>query len=244
KRNFSDRNFKERLKELKDIEAEEEKKEAASSTPAASAAFDKATAKFVGRYWIRLLFNDAKKERWFELYVASRDLSKPAINNFLESFKIGQQTEGIEIGKGAPANFGDASETVEQKAVEQKTVEQKPKINPGGGEGNGDDGGSPNANVGDGQNKNVISEPIIIVFKPRANYTDAARQSNIQGTVRLRVTFLANGGIGSVGVISALSHGLTEQAMAAAKNLFFLPARRNGVKHSITKVVEYQFSLY
>lgn len=225
-RKFSEKNFAERLKEIRN--SEEEKKELNL------AADDKATAKFVGKYWIRQLFNDPKNNRWFELYVASRDLTKPAVNNFLESMKIGQQTEGIKIGSGAPANYGDAP------GAEQQT--QAAKINPGDGGGSGSKYDT--SGVGDGQNPDVISDPLILVFKPRANYTDAARQSDVQGTVRLRVTFLANGGIGSIAVVSPLSNGLTEQAMLAAKKIFFLPARRNNVKYSMTKIVEYSFKLY
>jgi hypothetical protein len=56
-----------------------------------------------------------------------------------------------------------------------------------------------------------------IFIKPRPNYTDAARQNQVEGKVRLRVNFLATGKIGSVSPIISLPDGLTEQAMAAAR---------------------------
>jgi TonB family protein len=62
--------------------------------------------------------------------------------------------------------------------------------------------------------------------------------------VRLRVTFLASGQIGSVSPVSGLSYGLTEQAIAAAKQIRFEPAKVNGVPQTVTKQIEYSFSIY
>ena len=96
-------------------------------------------------------------------------------------------------------------------------------------------------------NKNSKKEDsigILLIHKPRANYTEAARQSQIQGTVTLRVAFLSNGGIGSVSPVNALPNGLTEQAIAAAKKIVFIPARKNGTTISITKIVQYSFTIY
>ncbi|HEX8367542.1 MAG TPA: energy transducer TonB [Pyrinomonadaceae bacterium] len=88
------------------------------------------------------------------------------------------------------------------------------------------------------------TEGVKIISKPRANYTDAARTNNIQGVVRVRVTFLANGTIGSISPVSNLGYGLTEQALAAARSIRFEPAKKGGVPYSVTKVVEYTFTLY
>lgn len=83
-----------------------------------------------------------------------------------------------------------------------------------------------------------------IVSKPRAIYTDAARQNQIQGKVRLRVTFLASGQIGDVSPISNLPDGLTEQAITAAKQIKFKPEIRNGKPIPAIKIVEYNFTIY
>jgi TonB family protein len=85
---------------------------------------------------------------------------------------------------------------------------------------------------------------LLIKGKPRPGYTDAAREKNTQGTVILKVTFLANGGIGTVSVVKELPNGLTEQAVYAANRLSFLPARRDGVPITVIKQVEYSFSVY
>jgi TonB family protein len=83
-----------------------------------------------------------------------------------------------------------------------------------------------------------------IVSKPRANYTDTARQNQVQGTVTLRVTFLANGQIGSISPVSGLPYGLTEQAIAAARSIRFEPQMVNGNPVAVTKQVQYSFTIY
>lgn len=88
------------------------------------------------------------------------------------------------------------------------------------------------------------TEAIKITSKPRANYTDAARQNQVQGTVTLRVTFNANGSIGSISTVSGLPNGLTEQAIAAARGMRFEPAKKGGVPYTVTKQVQYNFTLY
>ncbi len=83
-----------------------------------------------------------------------------------------------------------------------------------------------------------------IISKPRANYTNEARTNSVQGKVVLRVTFSANREIGSISVISGLPDGLTEQAINAAKGIEFKPATRGDVPYSVTKPVEYTFTIY
>lgn len=123
----------------------------------------------------------------------------------------------------------------------------------GSGSGNGLGNGNGNG-IGDGDESgpNIvkvvkpvgISKGVNITSKPRANYTDAARQNQVQGTVTLRVTFNANGSIGSISAISGLPNGLTEQAIAAARQIRFEPAMKNGVPVSVTKQVQYSFTIY
>jgi TonB family protein len=86
--------------------------------------------------------------------------------------------------------------------------------------------------------------PLFIKAKPRAQYTDLAREQNIQGTVILRVTFSKDSSIGNIQVVQGLGYGLTEQAIAAAKQIVFQPKQINGIPVSVTKIVEYNFSIY
>lgn len=85
---------------------------------------------------------------------------------------------------------------------------------------------------------------LLITFKPRASYTDSARSKEIQGTVTLKVTFLANGEIGKIRVVAGLPNGLSEQAIAAAKNMRFEPAKKNNIPYTVTKQLQYNFTIY
>ena len=125
----------------------------------------------------------------------------------------------------------------------------------GAGSGNGSGYGNGNGNgngdgTGDGTSgpppvlPRGVTQGIKIISKPRPGYTDSARQANIQGTVILRVTFLGSGQIGSISPVKGLGNGLTEQAIAAARRISFEPAKTNGVGQTVTKQIEYTFSIY
>ena len=83
-----------------------------------------------------------------------------------------------------------------------------------------------------------------LLSKPSPSYTDAARQNNVQGKVVLRVIFSADGSVGSVTPMSGLPYGLTERAIAAARQIKFQPAMKDGRAVSVSMLVEYNFSVY
>lgn len=83
-----------------------------------------------------------------------------------------------------------------------------------------------------------------ILSKPRALYTDSARKNSIEGAVRLKVTLLASGDVGSITPVFSLSEGLTEQAIAAARKIKFTPKMVNGAPVSVIVTIEYVFTLY
>lgn len=85
---------------------------------------------------------------------------------------------------------------------------------------------------------------IKILTKPRPAYTDAARQSGIQGVIRLLVGFSSDGVIKHVMVLKPLSHGLNEQAVRAVREIKFEPATKYGKPVSVVKQIEYSFSIY
>jgi TonB family protein len=116
----------------------------------------------------------------------------------------------------------------------------------GGGFGNGNGNGTGNGEDGSAPPPRAVGESagLKIISKPKATFTNEARQANFTGTVMLRVTFLANGSIGGVSAIKGAPYGLTEQAIAAAHNIRFEPAKVNGVPQTVTKSVEYSFTLY
>lgn len=99
--------------------------------------------------------------------------------------------------------------------------------------------------TGNGLSSSTTQNKALALFsKPRANYTDYARFYQIQGSVQLRVTFLANGTIGAVTPVTKLPFGLTNTAIAAAKQITFEPAKKDGVATTVVKQVIYSFTLY
>ena len=80
-----------------------------------------------------------------------------------------------------------------------------------------------------------------ILSKPNPRYPD--RIICVQGTVRLKVDFLASGEIGRVFPVTQLPP-LTESAIEAAKKIKFIPKRVNGKNVSIVKIIEYRFGIY
>ncbi|HEY0047853.1 MAG TPA: energy transducer TonB [Pyrinomonadaceae bacterium] len=92
-------------------------------------------------------------------------------------------------------------------------------------------------------------KPLKILSKPAANYTNAARANNIQGRVRVKVTFMANGKIGKVSDEpqnheDVKKSGLVKAAIEAAKKIRFEPAIKNGKPVTAVKIIEYTFTLY
>ncbi|MDQ4123011.1 MAG: energy transducer TonB [Acidobacteriota bacterium] len=90
----------------------------------------------------------------------------------------------------------------------------------------------------------MVSEPLKILSQPRPGYTEEARKNNVQGTVRVRVTFSASGQVTGVSAVTSLPNGLTEKAIAAARQISFVPAKKNGQPVAVTKVIEYRFTMY
>ncbi len=84
----------------------------------------------------------------------------------------------------------------------------------------------------------------VIHEQPRAPYTSAARQNGVEGTVKLSVTLLATGKVGNVSPQTYLPHGLTQQAVNAAKGIKFTPRTINGKPVNVTVTIEYRYTLY
>jgi hypothetical protein len=55
---------------------------------------------------------------------------------------------------------------------------------------------------------------------------------------------LASGQVGSITPVTRLPHGLTEQAIAAARRINFTPKKVNGVSQSVIVTLEYGFNIY
>jgi len=89
-----------------------------------------------------------------------------------------------------------------------------------------------------------VTAPLLVTFQPKAAYTDEARENNVQGSVRLKITLLASGRVGSIIPVTELPYGLTERAIAAARQIRFEPKTVNGVPVSVVITREYTFTIY
>ena len=72
------------------------------------------------------------------------------------------------------------------------------------------------------------TSPVEITFKPKPDYTDEGRKQKINGEVRLEVLFKSDGRVVVTKVLSGLGYGLDEQAVKAAQQIKFKPAKREG----------------
>ena len=85
--------------------------------------------------------------------------------------------------------------------------------------------------------------PVEILFKPKPDYTQEARQQKIEGEVLVRVMFTAAGEVRVLEVTRGLGHGLDESALRAAQQIKFKPAQRDGQPVDSTATVHIVFQL-
>jgi TonB family protein len=85
--------------------------------------------------------------------------------------------------------------------------------------------------------------PIVILDKPRPEYTAEGRSLRIEGDVVLDLVFLANGSIQMNRVVSGLGHGLDESAVKAAQQIKFKPAKRESEPVDFPARVRIEFRL-
>lgn len=161
-------------------------------------------------------FNDFENDKWVELGITHRADVKPNEERFIKSLEFTENPTGIIIGVGAKQILGDEIAENEKKVSKNS----------------------------DSNSAARNTEAILIITKPRPNYTDLARQNRIQGTITLNVTFLSNGGVGDIIPEKELPDGLTEETIAAVKKIVFLPQKVNGVKVTAAKQLKYSFSIY
>lgn len=83
-----------------------------------------------------------------------------------------------------------------------------------------------------------------IISKPEPQYTEEARAHNVGGTVMLRAIFAADGRVRLITPMVTLPHGLTERAIAVARQIKFTPATKDGHPVSMFIQLEYNFSLH
>ncbi len=83
-----------------------------------------------------------------------------------------------------------------------------------------------------------------LLSKPEPQYTEEARKNAVTGTVVLRAVFSSSGEVVQIRALRTLPFGLTERAIAAARQIQFVPAVKGGQPVSVAMQLEYNFNLY
>jgi protein TonB len=109
----------------------------------------------------------------------------------------------------------------------------------GGGAGCGCSGGRCQTYKG-----HEVEQRARLLQKPEPQYTEEARKNQITGTVMLRAVFSSAGEVVQIQALRSLPFGLTERAIAAARQIKFVPAMKGGQPVSVFMQLEYNFNLY
>jgi TonB family protein len=113
-------------------------------------------------------------------------------------------------------------------------------FNAGGG-GPGGGGGGDYSRIFTGKD---VTTKARLISKPEPQYTEDARKNQVTGTVVLKVVFSSNGSVQNIRTVSGLPYGLTDRAIAAARQIKFVPATKDGHQVSMWMQLEYNFNLY
>jgi TonB family protein len=134
--------------------------------------------------------------------------------------------DGTGFGPGRKGNIGDGEN------------------GPGCCGGGGSRGNNPNPDLNRTYSAPEVNERARVLSKPEPQYTEEARRNSITGTVILRVVFSRTGEVTNIRALQSVGGGLTEKAMAAARQIRFVPAKKNGQPVSMYMQLEYNFNLY
>ena len=178
-------------------------------------------------YLVKQYFNS--KNRIYILIAASRKEESPAIKRFLNSLIFKPQDKSDTAINRIANSISFSNLKISQIEIDKSpepvkksnitAIAPPPTVDP-----------------------NVL--PIMILSKPRASYTDAARMNGEKGTVQVRLAFSQEGYISKAGFLKTLNFGLTRQAFFAALRIKFLPTEKDGKPETVTKLVEYSFDIY
>lgn len=111
------------------------------------------------------------------------------------------------------------------------------------GNGGGKDNGNPGGLRGF-YRASEVDQKARLLSKPEPQYTEEARKNQLSGTVVLRAIFTSSGEVVQIHALNTLPFGLTERAIAAARQIRFVPAVKGGQPVSVSMQLEYNFNLY
>jgi TonB family protein len=89
-----------------------------------------------------------------------------------------------------------------------------------------------------------VDTTVKILSKPDPVYTWEASRQHVVGVVKLTAVFTSSGDIRNIQVVNGLPAGLTENAIAVARQITFTPAMKDGHAVSVRMVLVYTFELF
>jgi TonB family protein len=89
-----------------------------------------------------------------------------------------------------------------------------------------------------------VTQKARVLEKPEPTYTESARMFGVEGPVVFRAVFSKTGEVTNLHVVRKLPHGLTQQALKAARAIRFSPAQKDGHPVSMWMELQYNFNLY
>jgi hypothetical protein len=160
----------------------------------------------------------------FIVDVGTRNGETPTSRKFLNSFKFHDAPDTIEPGVTKISKIPISKVTVEQiDAPDPKSTSSPvPKPNPVD-----------------------PSSSLILLYSPRASYTEAARGTGVSGDIRLKVTLTPEGFIPKIVVVGkGLSGGISRQAIYNALRIKYLPKLVDGKPTGSVITLEYGFNIF
>lgn len=171
------------------------------------------------------------KDRIYRIFGGARSENNDTLKHFFASLRLNDK-KFFTLKSPLEEKIKETSALISSLPETPFTVEK----------GNKDDSQKSDANT-QNESEQAENKKLLILYKPRPRYTDAARTSGTEGKIKLRVTFSENGNIEKITILSGLSNGLTENAIRTARLMRFLPREIDNKLTTIQKVVEFTFSI-
>ncbi|HET6890743.1 MAG TPA: energy transducer TonB [Pyrinomonadaceae bacterium] len=172
------------------------------------------------------------KDLKFPVYGDPRSKSTPPSNGPGDKGGMGTNN-GAGIGEGTGDGFGPGSD-----GNTGGNSREIGGLGPGGGTGNNPDDPEQIFRI------SKVDQRARVLAKPEPQYTEEARRHQITGTVVLHAVFSKGGNVINIRAVHSLPFGLTEKAIAAARQIRFLPAMKASRPVSVYMQLEYNFNLY
>jgi len=175
-----------------------------------------------------------------------QDLKKPVYGDPLSASEIPSKGPGTGdgIGTRSGTGVGDGDGPGYGPGSGGNMGTGKKQLGYGGGGGSLGGGDFNDGSGGPGFGGGGSLQRARVLLKPEPQYTEDARKNQITGTVVLKVVFASSGEVVQIRALRTLPFGLTERAIAAARQIRFEPAMRDGRAVSVAMQLEYNFNLY